>query len=297
MKKSSDFHILIVDDEKLNIELAAAYLKEEGYKLSFATNGKSAIEAVLNKNIDLILLDINMPITDGFEVCKILKADLKTKDIPIIFLTAQTSIEYISQAFEIGGVDYINKPFNGIELKARVKTHLQNMAYLQEIKEKQSKLAQLSITDSLTKLYNSLYFDSRLKMKASEDQKYWIIYIKINNFEKINTLYGFDKANKILKLFAKFLEEISFSNAIVTRLHGVSFGIILKDYEQKRVKEFIHSINTKWKIDKDLKKSLSFSIIALHNKADTTLPTIYKKLQTNMQTIVNDGDKSFLFIH
>lgn len=296
MKKSSDFQILIVDDEKLNIELAAAYLKDEGYKLSFATNGKSAIESVLRKNVDLILLDINMPITDGFEVCKILKADVKTKDIPIIFLTAQTSIEYISQAFEVGGVDYINKPFNGVELKARVKTHLQSMAYLQELKEKQSKLAQLSITDSLTKLHNSLYFDSQLKTRISQDAEYWIIYIKINNFEKINNLYGFDKANKILKLFAQVLDEASFSNAILARLHGTSFGLILKDYDKKTIKDLANSISTKLGVHKELKQYIFFSIVALKSKTGTTLPAIYKKLQTNMETIVHDRDNSVLFV-
>lgn len=296
MKKSSDFQILIVDDEKLNIELAAAYLKDEGYKLSFATNGKSAIESVLRKNVDLILLDINMPITDGFEVCKILKADVKTKDIPIIFLTAQTSIEYISQAFEVGGVDYINKPFNGVELKARVKTHLQSMAYLQELKEKQSKLAQLSITDSLTKLHNSLYFDSQLKTRISQDAEYWIIYIKINNFEKINNLYGFDKANKILKLFAQVLDEASFSNAILARLHGTSFGLILKDYDKKTIKDLANSISTKLGVHKELKQYIFFSIVALKSTTGTTLPAIYKKLQTNMETIVHDRDNSVLFV-
>ena len=139
MKTNNNFRILIVDDEKINIELVAAYLKEEGYQLSYATNAVSAIESVMNKDINLILLEINMPGKNGFDVCKILKSDDKTKDIPIIFLTGETDIDSIICAFEVGGVDYITKPFNGVELKARVKTHLQNVAYLEEIKHKQSK--------------------------------------------------------------------------------------------------------------------------------------------------------------
>lgn len=296
MKKSSDFNILIVDDEKLNIELAAAYLKEEGYKLSFATNGNSAIEGVLSKNIDLILLDINMPLTDGFEVCKTLKADSDTKDIPIIFLTAQTSIEYISRAFEIGGIDYINKPFNGIELKARVKTHIQNMAYTQEIKEKQSKLAQLSITDSLTKLNNSLYFDSQLKARMSQNKEYWVIYIKINHFEKINSIYGFTQANKILKLFANALKKASYSNAIIARLHGVHFGIILNNYDKSTIKELAQNINKKFELHKELNKTIFYSVVALKNKPSTPIPDIYKKLQDYMETIVEDYNGKVLFI-
>lgn len=296
MKKKSDIHILIVDDEKLNIELAAAYLQEEGYKLSFATNATAAIESVLSKNINLILLDINMPKTDGFEVCKMLKADTKTKDIPVIFLTAQTSIEYISRAFEVGGVDYINKPFNGVELKARVKTHLQSMAYLQEIKEKQSKLAQLSITDTLTKLNNSLYFDAQLRTKILQDKKYWVLYIKIDNFEKINRIYGFEQANKILKLFAQSLNEVSFSNATLAKLYGVSFGIILKDYDKKSIKDLVTSIKKNFQVHKELNKYIFFSTVALKSKSKTTVPTIYKKLQSGLESIVDDRSGEVLFI-
>jgi len=135
MKKNEKFTILIVDDEMLNIELAAVYLKEEDYKVIYATDAISAIENVSKKKINLILLDINMPGKNGFDVCRILKEDKGTKDIPVIFLTAQTDIEYIQKAFETGGVDYITKPFNGVELKARVKTHLQTISYIEDTKE------------------------------------------------------------------------------------------------------------------------------------------------------------------
>ena len=164
MKFNSDFSILIVDDEKFNIEIVAAYLEEKHYKLFFALNAQAVMQTVSKKSIDLILLDINMPNVDGFQICTMLKSEPKTKDIPIIFLTAHNDLDHISRAFEVGGVDYINKPFNSIELLARVKTHLQNKTYLEDIKNKQSKLAQLSITDPLTKLYNTLFLNLKLKL-------------------------------------------------------------------------------------------------------------------------------------
>lgn len=296
MKTNNNFHILIVDDEKLNIELAAIYLKEESYKLSFALNAKSAIESVLIKDIDLILLDINMPITDGFSVCKILKDDIKTKDIPIVFLTAQTDIEYISRAFELGGVDYINKPFNGVELKARVKTHLQNMYYLQQIKDKQSKLAQLSITDPLTKLYNNLYFDSQIKVNLSKNKKFWIMYLKINNFEKINNLFGFDIANKVIKLFAKNINNIAFANSIVSRLYGVSFGILLKDYDKKDIKKLGNALSLTIKNDKNIDNGINFSMIAIKVDKNQTTTTIYKRLQSKTNKALDNGEMNFLVI-
>jgi len=296
MKTANNFRILIVDDEKLNIELAAVYLKEDGYKLSFALNAKSAIESVIKHNIDLILLDINMPGKDGFEVCKLLKNDPKTKDIPVVFLTAQTDIEYISRAFEVGGVDYISKPFNGVELKARVKTHLQTLSNLQEIKEKQSKLAQLSITDQLTKLHNSLYFDAQIKAYNTRKESFWFIYIKIDRFDKINQIYGFHSANKIIKKFANLIDEVAFSNAIVARLYGTGFGILMKGYEIQTVKELYEKLLKKHSQDKEIAKVFTFSTVLCNiNDSTVSLPLVYKKIQQSMYKVESSDDK-YIFV-
>jgi diguanylate cyclase (GGDEF)-like protein len=292
MSVTNNFHILIVDDEELNIELAAIYLKEEGYSLSFALNAKSAIESVIKNDIDLILLDINMPGKDGFEVCKLLKDDKKSKDIPVIFVTAQTDIKHISRAFEVGGVDYISKPFNGVELKARVKTHLHTLSNINEIKEKQSKLAQLSITDPLTKLYNSLYLDAQLKSYTLREETFWFVYIKIDRFEKLNQVYGFHGANKIIKKFGKIIKETAISNAVVARLYGVGFGVLMNDYEIQVLKEFYDKLYAKHKKDKELSGVFSFSTVLYNIKEpSTSITTIYKRLQTSMHKIENEDDR------
>ena len=297
MKTNNNFHVLIVDDEKFNIELAAVYLKEEGYKLSFALNAKGAIEQVIKKDINLILLDINMPGKDGFEVCGMLKSDYKTRDIPVIFLTAQTDIEYISRAFEVGGVDYISKPFNGVELKARVKTHLQNVAYLEYIKERQSKLAQLSITDPLTKLHNALYFDSQIKTYQTHDESFWVIYIKIDRFEKINNVYGFYGANKIIRLFSKLLKETVYKNSKVARLYGISFGILLKNYDLQEIKKLYEAIVIGLATNKDIGKVITISTVLYNTKNSTTsLPDMYKKFQDSILKIEEANSEKYLII-
>jgi DNA-binding response OmpR family regulator len=116
--------ILIVDDVTKNIQLVANYLKQSGYEIFYALNGPMAIEQVSNHALDLILLDIMMPGMDGFEVCKKLKKDPVFKEIPVIFLTAKTDIDSVKKGFDVGGVDYITKPFDRSELLARVRTHL-----------------------------------------------------------------------------------------------------------------------------------------------------------------------------
>jgi len=116
--------ILVVDDAPANIQIALAILKES-YQVRVATNGAKALELAANEPVpDLVLLDVVMPGMDGFEVCTRLKDDPKTKDIPVIFLTGQTEIEDETRGFEVGGVDYIHKPFSPAVMKARVNTHL-----------------------------------------------------------------------------------------------------------------------------------------------------------------------------
>ena len=132
--------ILIVDDTPKNIQVVSSLLGKEGYSLGFATDGKKALEAVANKEYDLILLDVMMPILDGFETCKVLKSNPLTASIPIIFLTAKVEEESITKGFSLGGVDYITKPFNSSELLARVKTHLKLKSYQSSLEKEVSSL-------------------------------------------------------------------------------------------------------------------------------------------------------------
>ncbi len=116
--------ILIVDDAPANLRLLSGMLVEQGYKVRSALNGKLALTGAKAAPPDLILLDINMPGMSGYEVCAQLKADPRTRDIPIIFISALDQIEDKVAAFTLGGVDYVTKPFQVEEVLARVETHL-----------------------------------------------------------------------------------------------------------------------------------------------------------------------------
>ncbi len=153
--------ILIVDDTKTNIDVLIQALRND-YKLGVAINGFKAIEYAGNQLPDLILLDIMMPEMNGFEVCRKLKADAATRDIPIIFITAMDSSGDKTKGFDIGAVDYITKPFDITEVKARVKTHLslkiaqealknQNIVLEEKVQERTRELneAQIEILERL----------------------------------------------------------------------------------------------------------------------------------------------------
>ena len=121
--------ILIVDDIPKNIQMAMNILKDEGYKMFYAKSGEMALKLVNEHDFDLILLDIMMPDMNGFEVCKKIKDNEKTKRIPIIFLSGKDSTQDIEQAYEYGGIDYVVKPFITIELitKANSYTRLKQL--------------------------------------------------------------------------------------------------------------------------------------------------------------------------
>ena len=121
--------ILIVDDTELNIEVLMELLDDE-YDLLAATNGEDALEMLEDEKVDLILLDIMMPNMDGYEVCKRLKSNANTKDIPVLFITAKTDEDSIAMAYDVGGIDYITKPFMAREVQSRISSHIE----LSEIK-------------------------------------------------------------------------------------------------------------------------------------------------------------------
>lgn len=127
----SERKILIVDDVPKNIQMAMNILKNQGYKIFYAKSGEMAISLTKEHDFSVILLDIMMPVLNGFETCKRLKEDKKTKDVPIIFLSGKDSSSDIEQAYEVGGIDYVVKPFISIELITKVNTYVR-LKYLEE---------------------------------------------------------------------------------------------------------------------------------------------------------------------
>lgn len=125
-------NILITDDERINLKILSRILKNLGHLSITATNGRECIAKAKQFKPDLILLDIMMPVLDGIQACKILKKERSTKNIPVIFVTGDTSESMLKKAFASGGTDYVRKPVNVTELTARVESVLFNQTLIQE---------------------------------------------------------------------------------------------------------------------------------------------------------------------
>lgn len=151
--------ILIVDDNVENLSILGNMLVNTNYYVQVAQNGESAIKAVQKKQPDLVLLDINMPGLSGYDVCKILKKNKKTAEIPVIFLTAHSETENIVTGFTLGAVDYIAKPFNEEELLVRVRTHLELKKAKNDLKQKNTELKE--VITAKDKLFSIIAHDLR----------------------------------------------------------------------------------------------------------------------------------------
>ena len=124
MNELTESRILIADDTVRNLQILGEVLEREGYQINVAQDGQQALDIATKVSPDLLLLDVMMPVMDGFDVCRALKANPETAGIPVIFLTAKVETDDLVKGFELGAVDYITKPFNTTELLVRVRTHL-----------------------------------------------------------------------------------------------------------------------------------------------------------------------------
>ncbi|MCX5845707.1 MAG: response regulator [Deltaproteobacteria bacterium] len=170
VKQDNNCSILIVDDVPQDIQVIANIMQNEGYRMAFAQDGRTALKKVGEIIFDLILLDVVMPEMDGFDVCRILKGSRNTMEIPVIFLTAKTEAEDIVHGFEAGAVDYVAKPFNSSELLVRVRTHVELKKKRDREKELVSRLE--AALAEIKQLSGLLPICSGCK-KIRDDEGYW----------------------------------------------------------------------------------------------------------------------------
>lgn len=163
--------VLVVDDNPMNLQVLGNLLKEGHFRVAIARDGMQALDFVFKKQPDLILLDIMMPGMDGFEVCRRLKKDEQTKQIPILFITALAETENKLKAFALGGEDYITKPFSKEEVLARVKVFIERNKALEELKTSKGQLVAFNLTledmvrkrtDKIKQLHASLIIKEKM---------------------------------------------------------------------------------------------------------------------------------------
>lgn len=216
--------ILVVDDDVTSRAILARLL-ESDYEVVFATNGQDALEQVRSAPPDVILLDVMMPDMDGYEVCRRLKADPATVDIPVIFITALDNSEAEFRGLELGALDFIIKPFNAAIVRARVRNHV-------ELKFARDALLSMATTDGLTGLVNRRQFDKTLAQECKRLGRTFsplgLIMMDVDHFKSFNDKYGHLAGDDCLRKTATALLEATHRGPdLAARYGGEEFAYIL----------------------------------------------------------------------
>lgn len=244
-------HILIVDDMPGNLHLLSSLLTKEGYKVRAAINGKLALMAANSFAPDLILLDIMMPDLNGYEVCKLLKANPKTADIPVIFLSTLDEEIDKTKAFDVGGIDYITKPIHLEEVVRKVDYHIAfqsaekeilrlNFRIKQRVKAHNNHLkshnlkVEMLLRDRLTSLPNRVSFLQSLEQaihqaKTDSDYRFAVLFLDCDRFKIINNSLGYIVGDELLKALARRLESKLSASDILARIGDDEFAILLTE--------------------------------------------------------------------
>lgn len=238
-------HILIVDDNPDNLRLLAKILEAQDYTVRKSLNGRMALQSISRNPPSLILLDITMPDMDGYQVCQQLKASDATATIPIIFISALDRIDDKVHAFELGGQDYITKPFQELEVLMRVRNQLlihqqqqqlveQNQRLEQEIKERkraEAEVRQLSLTDELTGLHNRRGFfllaEQQLKIAQRMQTPGCLLFADLDGLKQVNDSLGHEMGDRLIADAAQVLKQTFRDADIIARLGGDEFVVLL----------------------------------------------------------------------
>ena len=226
--------ILLVEDSKAQAGLIRDFLEKTGYEVIWAENGKSAIKIAKSKGIDIILLDLMLPDISGNEVCRWLKLNENTRGIPIIMLTAKDAITDKVAGLEAGADDYLPKPYNEIELNARIYASLRTKALQDELRQKNRQLENLlkqveimAITDQLTGIYNRRRLVTILEKEFRRTVRYksplTCLMIDIDHFKRINDKFGHHTGDMVIKETAQIITGCAREIDTVARWGGEEF--------------------------------------------------------------------------
>ncbi len=216
--------LLVVDDQPVNIQ-ALFQIFQSDHQVLMATGGEQALKLAASRLPDLVLLDVEMPGMDGHEVCRRLRADDRTKDIPVIFVTAHSDEASELSGLESGAVDFISKPVNPTIVRARVRTHL-------TLKAQADLLREWVYIDGLTGVRNRRCFDDRLALEwaraARENQPLSVILADVDFFKRYNDAYGHQRGDDCLRQVAEAMRAAALRPGdLVARYGGEEFVCLL----------------------------------------------------------------------
>lgn len=228
--KREKIHLLAVDDSPINLRLLSMLLAKEGYSFQGLENGLETVQVATETQPDLILLGMMLPGTSGLEICRLLKSQSETQNIPVIMVTAKTLGSDVMEALEAGAYDYIKKPLDEPEVIARVRSALR-------YKTAQDRLREMAMRDSLTGLYNHAlimeYLDKEIYQGRRKKSPLCFVMADIDHFKSINDNHGHQAGDEVLKDISQRLAASLRHGDIIGRYGGEEFAIIFRGVDSE----------------------------------------------------------------
>lgn len=236
--------ILLVEDSTLQAKTAIQFLEKDGYEVQWAKDGKAAINLIKSYPIDIVLLDLVLPDMTGNQLCRWLKLNEDTKGIPIIMLTVRSEVDDKVAGLEAGADDYLPKPYNEIELNARIYACLRTKALQDDLRQKNvqledmlKKVSVLASTDYLTGLYNRRQFEIILKKEYLRAVRYkeplTCFMVDIDHFKRINDTFGHNAGDAVLKEVSLTITTNLREIDLIARWGGEEFIIALPNTDEE----------------------------------------------------------------
>jgi two-component system, cell cycle response regulator len=223
--------VLIADDSLVIRAVVRNDLEAEGYEVMAAVDGLAALEQCRKEPPDIILLDIEMPGLDGYQVLAELKSDADLKNIPVVFLTSRSGTDDVVAGLRGGAHDYLKKPFEPAELLARVGSAIHVKKLQDQVEERNAELSRISRTDGLTGLFNRRHLDEELARRNSDSQRHseplCVLLLDIDHFKLINDTYGHPAGDLVLQEFAARMSIGLRASDTCGRWGGEEFLVIL----------------------------------------------------------------------
>ncbi len=282
--------VLIIDDHDSIHALLRARLNAEPIEIHSALTGDEGLTLARTLLPDLILLDVDMPGTDGYEVCRELMNDPQTMHIPVIFLSAISQADSKIRGLELGAMDYVTKPFDPGELRARVRNALR-IKYLLDL------LNSKAMIDGLTGLWNQRYFEHRLDTEASSARRHnralTIIMADLDGFHAINDRFGSPFGDEVIKRVGQALADLVRCEDVVCRMGGEEFAILCPDTPigggivlANRLRERVADIFLR---HKGGEAELSATFAVAQSSEAATVPELHQLLRQRMEKAKQDG--------